>query len=95
MAKVCALADLDRLAAQPLSDVKLWVPDRLHQPNAAALFGVQRGGLRQDRVTVARISLPIRLTTILSTSPCQPPPATRSGTNNAPEAAPYLQFTVG
>ena len=40
-------------AAISAADTALWVPTQGDRENAAVLFGLARGGLRQDRVSFA------------------------------------------
>jgi len=53
VSSVLALVDRERLATGPPVDVARGVPNRQDRENAAALFGLSAGGLRQERVTSA------------------------------------------
>jgi hypothetical protein len=51
IAEALALADRSRLGEEEIDDVSHWIPSENCQANAAALYRLQRGGLRQERVT--------------------------------------------
>jgi len=53
LSDVLALADHHRLSGALAADISMWVPTQGDRENAAVLFGLARGGLRQDRVTFA------------------------------------------
>lgn len=51
IAEALGLADRSCLGAEKLDDLSHWVPPANYQANAAALYGLHRGGYRQERVT--------------------------------------------
>lgn len=51
IAEALGLADRSRLDGEKISDISQWVPPASYQSNAAALYGLQQGGYRQERVT--------------------------------------------
>lgn len=51
--EVLTLADSERLAPGPHKDASMWLAEPRDRENAALLFGLRRGGLRQDLVTFA------------------------------------------
>ena len=51
IAEALGLADRGRLGGEEIDDVSHWVPPANYQANAAALYGLDRGGYRQERVT--------------------------------------------
>lgn len=53
VALVLSHGDLDLLKAPVPRDLSYWVPDQREREHSAALVGLDRGGLRQDRATFA------------------------------------------
>jgi hypothetical protein len=53
IALVFSNADLDLLKAPVPADLSYWIPDQRDREHSAALVGLDRGGLRQDRATFA------------------------------------------
>jgi hypothetical protein len=53
VALVLSHADLNLLTAPVPSDLSSWIPNQRDREHAAALVGLPRGGLRQDRATFA------------------------------------------
>jgi hypothetical protein len=52
IADVLDMADRTRLVRGPARDASLWIPDAEDRQHAPVLFGLQPGGLRQERVTI-------------------------------------------